>query len=49
MLLGVWGMHMPSLVLRIVSDSNSTFSAKLEGELLKGISDAAVASGRHFK
>jgi hypothetical protein len=47
MLLGVWGMHVPKLILRIVSDSNSMFKIKLERELLRGISDAAMASGKY--
>jgi hypothetical protein len=42
-------MHVPKLILRIVSDSNSILNVKLERELLRGISDAALASGKHIQ
>jgi hypothetical protein len=31
----------------MIGDADSTFHFKLEKELLNGISDAAVASGKH--
>ncbi|CAF4944761.1 unnamed protein product, partial [Rotaria sp. Silwood1] len=43
-LFGVWGMAAPGLIMRMIGDAESTPSIKLEKELLKGISDAAVAS-----
>jgi hypothetical protein len=40
---------MPKLILRIVSDSNTSLNIKLEKELLRGISDAAMASGKYIQ
>lgn len=40
-------MHMPKLILRIVSNSNCLLNIKLERELLRGIADAAKASGKY--
>jgi hypothetical protein len=45
MLLGVWGMPVPGLIMRMIGDIDSTPSIKIEKELLQGISDAALASG----
>jgi hypothetical protein len=39
-------MHIPSLVLAVVSDASSALSIGLEEELLRGISDVAIASGK---
>jgi hypothetical protein len=48
MILGVSGMHVPKMILHIMSDSNSMLNVKLERELLRGISDAAIASGNYL-
>ena len=44
-LLGVWNMFVPGLIMRMIGDADSTPNIKLEKELLKGISEAALASG----
>ncbi|CAF1150453.1 unnamed protein product [Adineta steineri] len=43
-LLGIWDTHVPGLIMHMVSDTSSLLNAKLEREILKGISDAATAS-----
>ncbi|CAF3741642.1 unnamed protein product [Adineta steineri] len=43
-LLGVWGMAIPSLIMRMIGDIDTTPNIKIEKELLQSISDAAVAS-----
>jgi hypothetical protein len=42
-------MPVPSLVVRMMSDTSSMLSAKLEKEVLRGISDAAAASGKYTR
>ncbi|CAF4191706.1 unnamed protein product, partial [Rotaria sordida] len=46
MLFGLWNIPIPSLIMRMMGDATSTLNVRLEKELLQGISDAAVASGR---
>lgn len=48
-LFGVWNMPMPNLIMRMMGDPASTLSVRMEKELLRGISDAAEASGRRMK
>ncbi|CAF1138043.1 unnamed protein product [Adineta steineri] len=43
-LLGVWGMAIPGLIMRMIGDIDTTPNIKIEKELLQSISDAAVAS-----
>lgn len=38
-------MAVPGLIMNMVSDTDSTPNMKLQKELLKGIGDAAIASG----
>jgi hypothetical protein len=45
-LFGLWNIPIPSLIMRMIGDAISTLNVRLEKELLRGISDAAVASGR---
>ena len=45
MLFGVWDITVPGLIMRMIGDVDSTPNIKTEKELLKGIGDAAVASG----
>ncbi len=46
MLLGVWRIAVPGLIMQMIGDADSTPNIKIEKELLQGISDAAVASGK---
>jgi hypothetical protein len=46
MLLGVWRIEVPGLIMQMIGDADSTPNIKIEKELLQGISDAAVASGK---
>jgi hypothetical protein len=46
MLLGVWRITVPGLIMQMIGDADSTPNIKIEKELLQGISDAAVASGK---
>jgi hypothetical protein len=39
-------MSIPNLIMRMMGDSTSILNVKLEKELLRGISDAAEASGK---
>ncbi|CAF1154121.1 unnamed protein product [Adineta steineri] len=43
-LFGVWNIPIPSMIMRMVGDATSTLNVTLEKEVLRGISDAAVAS-----
>ncbi|CAF1081158.1 unnamed protein product [Adineta ricciae] len=43
-LFGVWNMPVPGLIMRMIGDIDTTPNIKIEKELLKGISDAALAS-----
>ncbi|UJR19306.1 hypothetical protein I4U23_022435, partial [Adineta vaga] len=43
-LLSIWDMHLPGLIIRIISDTSSLLNVKLEKAVLKGIADAATAS-----
>ncbi|CAF4764774.1 unnamed protein product [Rotaria sp. Silwood1] len=43
-LLGIWDMPVPGLIMRMMSDVDSTPNIKIEKEFLQAISDAAVAS-----
>ncbi|CAF1154218.1 unnamed protein product [Adineta steineri] len=40
----LWNIPIPSLIMRMVGDAVSTLNVTLEKEVLRGISDAAVAS-----
>jgi hypothetical protein len=44
--LGVWRIAVPGLIMQMIGDADSTPNIKIEKELLQGISDAAVASGK---
>ena len=45
-LLGVWNIPVPDLIMQMIGDADSTPNVKLEKELLQGIADAAIASGK---
>ena len=45
MLLGVWGIAVPGLIMRMIGDADSTPNIKIQKELLQGIPEAAVAAG----
>ncbi|CAF0946230.1 unnamed protein product [Adineta steineri] len=46
-MVGVWGMAIPGLIIRMIGDIDTTLNIKIEKELLQSISDAAVASGKN--
>ena len=47
MLFDIWNIAVPGLIMRMIGDIDFAPNIKIEKELLQGISDAAVASGKY--